>query len=59
VKSKLALEDMQPNEILRIIVDHFPATENVPRSMQNEGNDVLKVAEVSDSAWEIIIRKCG
>ncbi len=57
VKSKLALEEMGVGEVLRVIVDHIPATENVPRSMQNEGQEVIGVAPIDSTDWEIVIRK--
>ena len=57
VKSKLALEEMIPGQLLRIVVDHLPATKNVPKSMENEGNEVVDVSQVSDSDWQIVIRK--
>lgn len=57
VKSKLALEEMEVGQVLRIVVDHLPATENVPRSMQNEGQEVITVAPLGDFDWEIVIRK--
>jgi TusA-related sulfurtransferase len=57
VKSKLALEEMEVGEILRVTVDHLPAVENVPRSMKNEGQEVLDIARVNDSDWTITIKK--
>ena len=57
VRSKLALEAMQAGEILQVIVDHQPATENVPRSMENEGHKVLKVEKINDSDWQIVVRR--
>jgi TusA-related sulfurtransferase len=36
VKSKLAIEKMEVGEVLEIILNHKPAVENVPRSMENE-----------------------
>ena len=57
VKSKLAIEEMEPGQILRIIVDHAPAVENVPRNMENEGNEVLEVSRINDTDWQLIIRK--
>ena len=59
VKTKLALEMMEPEEILRVIVDHLPAVENVPRSVANEGHEVLNVGRMNDTDWEIVIRKAG
>ncbi|MCL5962326.1 MAG: sulfurtransferase TusA family protein [Chloroflexi bacterium] len=57
VKSKLALEEMESGEVLRVIVDHLPAVTNVPRSLTNEGNAVLEVAQVNDSDWSITVKK--
>jgi len=57
VKTKLALEMMEPGQVLRVIVDHLPAVENVPRSVKNEGHEILKVGQVNDTDWAIIIRK--
>ena len=57
VRSKLALEEMETGKILRVIVDYPPATENVPKSMNNEGNEVLRVEKINDSDWEIVVRK--
>ena len=57
VRSKLAIEDMLPGQVLRIVVDHEPATRNVPRSMENEGNETLDISKLNDSDWQIVIRK--
>ncbi len=57
VKSKLALEMLDSGDVLRVIVDHLPAVENVPRSMENEGNNVLEVSQVNDTDWSITIKK--
>ncbi|MBM4466618.1 MAG: sulfurtransferase TusA family protein [Chloroflexi bacterium] len=57
VKTKLALEMMEPGEVLRVIVDYLPAVENVPRSVHNEGHQVLDVSQMNDSDWAITIRK--
>ena len=37
VRSMLTIEKMNLGEVLEIITDHKPASENVPRSMENEG----------------------
>ena len=57
VRSKLAIEEMNAGEILQVIVDYEPATKNVPRSMENEGNEILGVSKLNDSDWEILVRK--
>ena len=57
VKTKLALETMDLGQVLRVIVDHLPATENIPRSLKGEGNEVLDVAQINETDWQIITRK--
>jgi tRNA 2-thiouridine synthesizing protein A len=57
VKSKLALEMMQPGQVLRVIVDNDESAANVPRSMQNEGHNVLGVTKLNQKEWQIVVRK--
>lgn len=57
VKSKLVLEQMQVGEVLRVIVDYKPSAENVPKSMKEEGQEVIAVNQIDDNLWEIIVRK--
>ncbi|MBI2866610.1 MAG: sulfurtransferase TusA family protein [Chloroflexi bacterium] len=57
VKSKLALEEMEVGQVLRVVVDHEPATHNVPRSMANEGQEVLGVEKINATDWTITLRK--
>lgn len=57
VKSKLALEQMEVGQVLRVIVDYKPSAESVPRSMREEGQEVLAVNQLSENTWEILIRK--
>jgi tRNA 2-thiouridine synthesizing protein A len=57
VKSKLALEIMQTGQVLRVIVDNDESATNVPRSMQNEGHNVLGVTKMNHKDWQIVVRK--
>lgn len=57
VWTKLALEEMDPGQILRVVVDHLPATTNVPRSARAEGHRVLAVAQINETDWEMVIRR--
>ncbi len=57
VKSKLALEEVNVGDILKVKIDYPMAAENVPRSMENEGQEVLEVKEVDESEWEIILKR--
>src|SRR5512136_1207651 len=57
VRSKLAIEKMGLGEVLEIILDHKPAVENVPRSMENEGQKVLKIDQSGEKEWHVFVRK--
>jgi len=57
VKTRLALEEMEPGQVLRVQVDHEPATRSVPRSVKMHGDEVVSVAPLGGGAWEIVVRK--
>ena len=57
VRTKLALEDMPIGARLRVIVDHEPATRNIPRSAAEWGQEVIGVTSVSPRTWAIDLRK--
>lgn len=57
VKSKLALEEMETGQVLKVIVDHLPAVDNVPRSLSAEGHEVLDVSKVNSTDWRIVVKK--
>ena len=57
VRSKLAIEKMALGEVLEIVVDHQPAAVNVPRSMEHEGQTVLKVEQAGEAEWHLFVRK--
>ena len=56
-KSKLALDAIRSGQVLEIIVDYIPATENIPRSMENEGHKVIEVKKINKTDWRILIQK--
>lgn len=57
VKSKLVLEQMETGQVLRVIVDYKPSAESVPKSMKEEGQEVICVNQLSENTWEILIKK--
>lgn len=57
VKSKLIIEQMEKGQVLRVILDYKPSVENVPKSFQMEGQEVLGVNQISDNLWEVLVRK--
>lgn len=57
IKSKLAIEGLPSGGVLQILVDHLPAVENVPRSMENEGHEIVSVEQKEGSDWIITVKK--
>ncbi len=57
VKSKLALEDMESGEVLRVILDNPGSARNVPRSLSSEGHQILDVVQLDSTEWAITVRK--
>lgn len=57
VRAKLAIEKMALGEVLEIVVDHRPASVNVPRSMEQEGQTVLQVEQAGEAEWRLFVRK--
>lgn len=57
VRTKLALEELPIGALLRVLVDHEPATRNIPRSATEWGQEVLGVTSLSPRTWAIDLRK--
>jgi tRNA 2-thiouridine synthesizing protein A len=56
VQSMLTLEEMEEGQVLQVIVDHLPAVENVPRSLTNEGYEILGISQINDTDWLITVK---
>jgi len=57
VRTKLALEELPLGALLRVIVDHEPATRNIPRSATEWGQEVVGVMSLGPRTWAIDLRK--
>jgi TusA-related sulfurtransferase len=56
IESMLALEDMEIGEVLRVIVDYPPAVCDVPKSLKNEGYEILHVSPINKTDWAIVVK---
>ncbi len=56
IESMLSLEEMKAGEVLRIIVDYLPAVSEVPKSLKNEGYEILEVSAVNGTDWAILVK---
>ncbi|MCR5302394.1 MAG: sulfurtransferase TusA family protein [Lachnospiraceae bacterium] len=59
VKTKVALEEMDEGQILRVHLNDGEPVQNVPRSIKEEGHEVLNLRENGDGTYELFIRKVG
>lgn len=57
VKTKLALEELESGQVLRVIVDNPGSAANVPRSLNSEGHVVIDVTPLNDTDWAITVKK--
>ena len=59
VKTKVALEELDDGQILSIKMNDGEPVQNVPRSIKEEGHQVLKLLNNEDGTYELIVRKVG
>ena len=59
VKAKVALEELDDGEILSIRLNDGEPVQNVPRSIKEEGHNILKLNDNGDGTYELIVKKVG
>lgn len=57
VKTKLRLEQMEPGEILEVTLAGGEPLQNVPRSVKAEGHKVLRVDNLGDNFYRLVIER--
>lgn len=57
VKTKVALDELENGQILQVHLNDGEPIQNVPRSVRDEGHEVLKITDNSDGTFELFIRK--
>ncbi len=57
VKAKVALEELDEGQILAIRMNDGEPVQNVPRSIKEEGHQVLKLNQNDDGTYTLIVRK--
>jgi len=56
VKTQRKLKSMKSGEILEVLIDYPLSAERIPRSMEKQGHEVLKVEKKGTSEWSILIK---
>ena len=57
VKAKVALEELDDGQILAVRMNDGEPVQNVPRSMKDEGQQVLKLAKNDDGTYTMFVKK--
>ncbi|HCE78703.1 MAG TPA: sulfurtransferase TusA family protein [Lachnospiraceae bacterium] len=59
VKAKVALEELEDGQVLSIRMNDGEPVQNVPRSIKDEGHQILKLLDNQDGTYNLIVRKAG
>lgn len=59
VKTKVALDELEDGQVLQVHLSDGEPVQNVPRSVKDEGHQILKLIENGDGTYELFIRKAG
>ena len=59
VKAKVAMDELEDGEVLAIRMNDGEPVQNVPRSMKEEGHQILKLQDNEDGTYTLYVRKVG
>lgn len=59
VKVKISLEELEEGEILSVKMNDGEPVQNVPRSIKEEGHQILKLIDNEDGTYNLIVKKVG
>ena len=57
VKAKVALEELDEGQILSIRMNDGEPVQNVPRSIKEEGHQILKLDDNEDGTYTLYVKK--
>ena len=59
VKTKVALEELDEGQVLQVHLNDGEPVQNVPRSLKEEGHEILKLEDNGDGTCELFVKKVG
>lgn len=59
VKAKVSLEELDEGQILSIRMNDGEPVQNVPRSIKEEGHQILKLDDNEDGTYTLYVKKAG
>lgn len=57
VKAKVTLDELEEGEVLAIRMNDGEPVQNVPRSIKEEGHQILKLEDNEDGTYTLYVRK--
>ena len=57
VKAKVALEELEAGQVLAVHMQDGEPVKNVPRSIKDEGHQILRLTDNGDGTYDLIVRK--
>ena len=57
VKAKLALEELETGELVRILLDDGEPVKNVPRSLKADGNKLIGLKQADEGHYVLEMEK--
>jgi TusA-related sulfurtransferase len=59
VKTMVALEDLEDGQLLSVRMNDGEPVQNVPRSLKDEGHQIVKLSDNHDGTYSLLVRKAG
>ena len=59
VKAKVAIDELDEGQIIAIRMNDGEPVQNVPRSIKDEGHQILKLADNEDGTYTLFVKKVG
>ena len=59
VKAKVALEERDEGQVLAVKMNDGEPVQNVPRSIKEEGHQILKLDTNDDGTYTLFVKKVG
>lgn len=57
VKAKVAIDELEDGEVTAIRMNDGEPVQNVPRSIKEEGHQILKLVNNEDGTYNLIVKK--
>lgn len=57
VKAKVAIDELEDGEVIEIRMNDGEPVQNVPRSIKEEGHQILKLVNNEDGTYNLIVKK--